>query len=380
MKKYIAGKYITINKNEVGEYKCFVPSFLNRNYENSNNEIFVLVEQVAEVLGKLNVYSKLLPDIDFFIKMHVNQEARASNIIEGTHTELEDLFMHEEEISPEKRDDWKEVVNYVKAMNYSIERLNADFPLTIRLLNETHAVLLSGVRGESKQPGEVRIMQNWLGSRYINDALFIPPAPAYMSDLLKDLELFWHNNKIILPNIIKTAMTHYQFETIHPYNDGNGRLGRLLITIQLLDQNLLSKPVLYISDYFEKNKNQYFEAFEKVRKNNDIESWVIFFLKAVKFAGKQSLQTLESVVELRGEYDAQILRLGQRSENAQKLLLHMYGKPVVSNKEVVEILGISYNAAKSLVLSLEKLGILDEITNYSRNKRYVLREYIDLFK
>jgi Fic family protein len=380
MKKYIAGNFITIKKGNIGEYRAFLPTKVNRSYEIKNNQILVLVEKAGEVLGKLSAYSSLLPDIDFFIKMHINQEARASNIIEGTHTELEDLFMSEEEISPEKRDDWHEVINYVDGMNYAIERLNNGFPLTMRLVNETHKILLSGVRGQAKQPGEIRTMQNWLGSRYLDDAIFIPPAPEDLKELLKDLELFWHDKQNLLPEIIRTAITHYQFETIHPYNDGNGRVGRLLITLQLLEKKLLSRPVLYISDYFEKNKNKYFEAFDKVRKDNDIEGWVIFFLEALKTSAQNSAETLEKIVELRKIYDSKIFKLGQRSDNAQKLLEYMYSKPVISNSEAAKVLDISYNAAKGLIEDLEQLEILDEITNYSRNKRFVLREYLELFK
>ena len=380
MEKYIAGKFVTTKKGKIGEYKAFLPTKINRNYEIRNNQILVLVEKAGEILGKLNAYSSLIPDIDYFIKMHINQEARASNIIEGTHTELEDLFMTEEEISPEKRDDWHEVINYIKGMNYAIERLNNGFPLTMRLVNETHKILLSGVRGQTKQPGEIRTMQNWLGSRYLDDAIFIPPTPEDLKGLLKDLELFWHDKKNLLPDIIRTAITHYQFETIHPYNDGNGRIGRLLITLQLLDKDLLSRPVLYISDYFEKNKNKYFEAFEKLRKDNDIESWVIFFLEALRASAENSANTLEKIVELRKTYDSKIFKLGQRSENAQKLLKYMYSKPVISNTEASKVLNISYNAAKGLIEDLEKLEILDEITNYSRNKRFVLRQYVELFK
>jgi Fic family protein len=380
MKKYIAGKQITVNNNTVGKYKCFVPSFLNRQYVINDSKILVLVEQVAEVLGKLNAYSTLIPDIDFFIKMHVNHEAVASNIIEGTHTEMEELFLEKEEVSPERRDDREEVVNYVESMNYAVARLENNFPLTVRLLNDTHQVLLANVRGESKQPGEVRTMQNWLGSRYLSDATFIPPAPLYLDDLLSDLELFWHNKSIALPKIIRTAMTHYQFETIHPYNDGNGRLGRLLITLQLIDQELLSKPVLYISDYFEKNKNKYFEAFEKVRSENDMEGWIRFFLTALVDAGNKSVLTLGNIVKLRADYEKRILSLGQRSQNAQELLVYLYAKPVVSNTEVSKVLDVSYNSAKALTQALEDLDILEEFTHYSRNKKYVLREYLELFK
>jgi Fic family protein len=338
-----------------------------------------LVEDAGKYLGQLDAYSTLIPDIDFFIHMHVQKEALLSNLIEGTQTELEDALLEEEEISPDKRNNWHEIRNYVLAMNFAVSKLE-EFPVSMRLLNDTHKILLSGVRGQQKQPGEIRSMQNWLGSNNITDARYIPPAPLYLPELLSDMESFWHNKKISLPAVIKTAITHYQFETIHPYNDGNGRIGRLLITLQLIDNNLLSYPVLYISDYFEENRNKYFSSFDSTRMNNDLESWIEFFLIGIIESAKKSILTFEKIIDLRKDYEKRILVLGSKVENAQKLLLYLYSKPIVNNNEVSQYLGLSYNPGRLLVSDLENLGILEEITNYSRNKKYVLREYIELFK
>lgn len=379
MKKFQSGKYEKQIHSKVGEYACFVPFSINRQYVLSNPKILYQVENAGRLLGELNAYSTLVPDINFFIQMHVQKEAIYSNLIEGTHTEIEESFLQENEISPEKRDDWHEVQNYVKAMNFSIDSLNT-LPLSIRLLNQTHKVLLSGVRGQQKQPGEVRTMQNWLGSKYICDAQYIPPAPKYLPDLLSDMEKFWHNKNVILPALIKTAITHYQFETIHPYNDGNGRIGRLLITLQLLDNKLLKVPTLYISDYFEKNRNRYFNAFTKTRKDNDLEGWLLFFFEAICDSSKKSISTLEEIISLRNKYNNQILKLGPRSENVEKLIQYMYSRPVVKNSEVMYITKLSYNSARVLTKDLENLGILKEITDYKRNKKYSLYEYINLFR
>ena len=374
MKKFIAGEY-----KQQREYRSFTLSFINNRFVWDNPQIDILLEKAGWLLGELNAYAELIPDVDFFIQMKVVKEARDSNLIEGTRTELDEVLLPQEEINPEKRDDWDEVQNYIKAMNFAIAKLS-ELPLCIRLLKEAHEILLSGVRGQHRAPGEIRKNQNWIGGSSLANASFVPPSPEELPDLLSDLEQFWHNPSLQIPTLIKIAITHYQFETIHPFLDGNGRCGRLLIVLQLLDAQILQKPVLYMSTFFERHRASYYDSLSIVRTSNDLEQWITFFLSGVTDTAQHGIEIFRAIISLRQEYEEKILTLGARAKNANRLLQYMFAQPIVNAKSATKELGMAFSSANLLLKSLTELGILNEVTGYSRNRLFVLEKYLNLFR
>lgn len=361
------------------EYKSFQPVLINQEWSWDDPRINVLLEDATRALGELNAYTKIVPDVDLFIQMHILKEAGTSSRIEGTKTQIDDDILSAEEIAPEKRDDWQEVQNYVEAMNNAVKALES-LPLSLRLLKDTHATLLAGARGEKKTPGEFRISQNWIGGSSPIDAVFVPPHHEDMPDLLSDLETFWHNEQINVPRLIRAAITHYQFETIHPFLDGNGRIGRLLIPLYFISNNLLDKPSLYLSAHFEKYRDQYYDALMRVRTSNDIGHWCRFFLHAVIDTAQNGKATFDKILELRQELESSIFELGRRAENARTIIRHLYRSPWVSLPIIEKVLGINRNPARALLVGLQDIGVLEEMTGYKRNRVFLFRRYVDIFR
>ena len=362
------------------QYQYFLPEKINHSFVWADEGINELLEKASLRLGELNSFSRFVPDPDMFIKMHIFKEAVTSSRIEGTQTNIEEAIIEEREINPEKRDDWREVNNYVTAMNTAIEELKT-LPLSNRLIRNTHKILLSSGRGEHKNPGEVRKSQNWIGGASLADALFIPPAHTELPDLLGDLELFLHNTDIKIPHLIRIAIAHYQFETIHPFLDGNGRIGRLLITLYLVSEGVLEKPLLYLSEFFEKNKTLYYDNLELVRTKNDIGQWLKFFLTGVIQTAENGVSTLHKITDLKATIEREkILTMGKRAKQGSVLLHALFSKPVVTTKDVQNITGLSPKAANDLVQAFLTADILKETTGYQRNRVFGFEDYLRLFR
>lgn len=359
-------------------YKSFEPSLINQEWTWDDPMINTLLAGASQALGELNAFSLIVPDIDLFLHMHVLKEAQTSSRIEGTQTAIDEALMPEEQILPEKRDDWREVQNYVAAMNTAIKEL-PKLPLSNRLLRQTHVTLMQGMRGEHKQPGEFRTSQNWIGGSSLADAVFIPPHPDGVPEFMCELERFWHNETIQVPHLVRLAISHYQFETIHPFLDGNGRVGRLLIPLYLVSHGLLAKPSLYLSDFFERNRASYYDSLMRVRTSNDLNHWVRFFLNGVIETATKGSATFKRILELRIEVETAILRLGKRTHNARRLLNLLYSKPLITSNDIETTLTVSQPTANALIKDFMGLGILIEKTGRQRWRAYSFERYLNLF-
>ena len=366
-----------IDKKQIA-YKSFSPEKICHEWIISNPEVNKLLSEANRLIGELNAFSQIIPDVDFFITMHILKEATTSSKIEGTKTNMEEALVKEEDINPEKRDDWAEVQNYIKAMNTSIVELKK-LPISNRLIKRAHKILLSGVRGRHKNPGEFRTSQNWIGAT-LKDAIFIPPHHSEVIDLMSDLEKFINDEEYQVPHLVKIAIAHYQFETIHPFLDGNGRLGRLLITLYLVSNNVLTKPSLYLSDFFEKNKGYYYDNLTTVRLTGNLPQWIKFFLVGVIETSKESIQVFKDIIILKNKLEmVKLPKLGSKIENGQQLIRQLYQNPITDSKAISTVLKVSPSTANRLINDLINLDILTELTGYKRNRKFMFKEYFEIF-
>ena len=374
LEEYKAGSYLKVN-----DYKAFMPSKINDEWIWNDSELNKLLSEASLQLGALNGFAEQIPNIDIYIKMHVKVEANKSSRIEGTRTTIDEDLLEKLDVDPEKRDDWQEVQNYVEAMNYGIERIK-ELPVCTRLIKEIHAILLKDVRGNHKNPGEYRISQNWIGGTRPDNAVYVPPIPSEIGNCLSDLEKFINNDNINVPELIKIAMIHYQFESIHPFLDGNGRTGRILIPIYLLSKGIINKPCFYISDYIEKNKEAYYDFLSRVRTNNDMISWIKFFLEAMIETAKTARVKFEKVIKFTNEINDLIMKLPAKTENLKKVIEVLYDEPTVNRNYLIQKTGIKSGTIKNIINILLDNDIITEKTGYSRNQVFTFDKYIELFK
>jgi len=340
-----------------------------------------LLSEADRALGRLDGSIQTLPHPDLFVYLYVRKEAVLSSQIEGTQSSLQDVLAAEAKIlDPAQPKDVAEVVNYVRAMNYGLDRLT-ELPVSVRLIRDIHAELLRGVRGSHLTPGELRTSQNWIGPAgcTLNEATFVPPPPHEVAPKLAELEQFLHAD-VGLPLLIKIGLAHAQFETIHPFLDGNGRVGRLLITFLLCEQQVLLKPVLYLSYFFKQHRQQYYEQLQSIRDAGTWEHWLHFFLRGIVEVSGQATDTARRILALREEHRSAITEnLRRAAGNGYRVLEHLYEHPIVSVNDVQGLLGITYQAANDLVARLADCGILRESTGQARNRRFMYQSYIKLF-
>ncbi len=364
------------------EYKSFSPNKITNQWMLTDPKILNKLGKADRAIGRLDSFSELIPDIDFFIKMHVVREATLSSKIEGTQTTVEEALIKEEDIQTEKRNDWLEVQNYIDALKNAMQN-DENLPLSNRLIKSTHKILLQGVRGENKLPGQYRTSQNWIGNT-LKDAIFVPPHHTEIGDLMHDLEKFMNSEALDLdldvPQLIKIAIIHYQFETIHPFLDGNGRIGRLLITLYLINKNILQRPTLYLSDFFERNRNAYYDKLTSARSDNDLISWIDFFLEGIIQSSQESTEAFHKVINLRNEIELKrLIQLGRKQTLGKQLIDELYKTPILSGKEIAQFLNVHPSTANRLIQDFMQLGILKELTGYNRNRLYSFNEYVQIF-
>ncbi len=342
-----------------------------------SGELQTLLSTADRDIGRLDALACLLPNPDLFVAMYVRHEAVLSSQIEGTQSTLEDVLAFEADaVRDDTPKDVTEVVNYVRAMNHGLQRLDT-LPLSLRLLREIHGELMSGVRGGDKSPGEFRTSQNWIGGSgsTLRDASFIPPPPNELMAALGQLEMFLHTARGEVPLLVRCALAHAQFETIHPFLDGNGRVGRLLVTLMLCEDGALSRPLLYLSLYLKAHRAEYYDRLTAIRSHGHWEQWLAFFLRGVSLTARAATQTAQDIVALRDAHRSTVAK----NAKALALLDHLLRQPTVSIKRVVQLLGCTAPTANKLVREMEGRGWLRELTGYGRNRLWRYQPYVDLF-
>ena len=374
MRNFISGKIVS----QRNLYKSFQPEKINKEWMIDNMEVVSLLSKADRNLGRLDMYSEYV-NLDLYISMHIVKEATQSSRIEGTQTNIEEVFFKEEEIALEKRNDWHEVQNYIEAMNVAVNLLEK-LPFSSRLIREIHKTLLQGVRGEHKLPGEFRTSQNWIGGASINDAVFVPPTFDTVHELMSDLENFANNHLNNVPDLIKIAIIHYQFETIHPFLDGNGKVGRLLITLYLVNKGILKRPILYLSDFFEKNRMLYYDNLMRVRTHNNLEQWLKFFLTGVIETAKKGIETFDSILKLQKDLDEKLNNEKSKMDDIRKIISELYYNPVLDVSRVMKITEKKQFSGYKILKKMEELHIIKEISGSQRNRLYVFEDYLSLFR
>lgn len=362
-------------------YKAFLPAQLPPDPPvKIEGELQNLLSNADMSMARLDGLGHILPNAGLFIAMYVKKEALLSSQIEGTQASLEDLFEFESGKQPENINDVAEVVNYVKALNYGMDRLQ-EFPMSLRLIKEIHEVLMEGVRGGEKTPGEFKKTQNWIGPPgcTLKDARFVPPPPHEAEAAMGALELYLHQPPQ-LPTLVDCALIHYLFETIHPFLDGNGRLGRLLITFYLHWRGVMEKPLLYLSYYFRRYRQEYYDRLNMVRDNGDFEQWIAFFLKGVVVTADSAVDAAKQIMELQTRHRNLLWQKKMSSPLAVGILEKLFYTPYVSVNDIARDFSISYQAASTLISQLEKVGILKEITGRKRDKRYIYADYLQILE
>jgi len=368
-----SGTYI----KQMQGYQAFIPNPLPPDPLIIDWEMHELLSKADRALGRLDGITEILPNPDFFVTMYIRQEAVLSSQIEGTQASLVDVLEFESKGTKVTKD-VTEVVNYIKAINFGLERLDT-LSLSLRLIKEIHQILLLDTRGSEKNPGEFRSTQNWIGAYgcNLNEATFVPPPVNEMNKAMGDLEIFLHNEDIKLPLLIKVGLAHAQFETIHPFLDGNGRMGRLLITFLLCSSGVLRKPLLYLSYYFKKHRDEYYLHLQNVRNNDKLEEWLKFFLKGIFDVSQGATLKAREIIQMRETHREKLRPI---STNALVLLEYLYKFPFIKVSQIEQELGINYHTANRLVAAFEKEGILKNISGTSRNRVFIYTDYVDLFE
>lgn len=338
-----------------------------------------LVSEAMYALGRLDGVRSVAPDTSLFLYMYIRKEALLSSQIEGTQSSLSDLLLYEEAEAPGAPvDDVEEVSTYVAALNHGLERLRNGFPFSVRLMREMHAILLATGRGSTRQPGDFRRSQNWIGGTRPGNALFVPPPPNLVEDLMRDLERFLHETESGLPPVIKAGLAHVQFETVHPFLDGNGRLGRLLVTLYLCEQGILEEPLLYLSLYLKTHRTTYYALLQEVREHGRWEAWLEFFLTGVRDVARQAHESARTIEAMFIEDAEKLKGLGRAAPTARQIFRVLQTQPLVTIATAAERAGVSFPSANTGLQNLQKHGIVSEVTGRTRGRVYVYTRYLGL--